>query len=203
MKAKTKPVQTLFLKALSGAGYLTWALQLLLLFAVYFQSVKETSIGKVVFPEINNVRVPINEPAVNTGITMPTSGPFTVIFAVVGIIFVLFAIYLVVMRYIPAVNKTAEKVVVEVAKKAVQQTERHNKKKIPVRKRRILSARISWWLKITISLVPLVFVLLIEGSPLIPKQIALLIMSTLSLWAILCFAAHAMLAMHFRSSGTN
>ncbi len=173
---------------------MAWVMQLLLLVALYFQSFKDSSVGRVVFPMPSNDVIPPAEPKIIPDITLPTSGPILVIFAALGVAFVLFTVYLVIMRYIPAVNETAEKVVHEVTKHAVEQTERHHKKKIPVRKRRALSARITWWLKIGISLLPLFIVLVITGSTLISRQAAVLLMALLSLWAILCFATEATLA---------
>lgn len=199
MKAKNNTVQKALLTALGGAGYLAWVVQLLVLVALYFQSFKDSSVGQVVFPVPSN-DTPPPKPAMLPDVTLPTSGPFLIVMVVLGLVFVAFAAYLVFVRYIPAVNKTAITVVHKVAEQAVVQTERHSKTKLPVRKRRILSARIVWWLKVGISLLPLIVVLLIAGSPLISKQSAVFIMAVLSLWAILCFVTQATLARFWRIS---
>ena len=108
-----------------------------------------------------------------------------------GVVLVGVVIYVVTMRYIPAVNRAATKVVHKTAEQTVKQVERVGHKKLPVRKRRMLTDRIVWWVKLCISIVPLAIVLFVVGTPLISKQAAVLTMGLLSLWAVLCFAAQA------------
>ena len=98
------------------------------------------------------------------------------------------------MRYIPAVTKTATKVVHEAAEQTIKHVERTGHKKIPVRKRNALTARLVWWIKVGTSVTPLVIVLLVGGNPLISKQAAVAIIGALSLWAVLCFTTQIVLA---------
>ncbi len=200
MKAKHNPIQIALLSVLGGAGYLTWVLQLLMLVALYFQQLQDSSMGKVVFPAPDESTINRHESTVESSFTLPTSGLFTVFAVFVGLAFIGWAVYLVTMRYIPAVNKTANKVVHVAAEQTVAQTARISHKKLPVRKQRLITARVVWWLKLSISLLPMAIVLLVSASSLVSKQVATLIMAILSLCAVLCFATQAALAKLWRLS---
>lgn len=179
---------------------MTWVLQLLLLAALYFQQFQGSSVGKVVFPQVDESVIAARESSVGPGMTLPTSGLFTFFAVLAGLAFVAWAVYLVTLRYIPAINKTANKVVQIAAEQSVVQTARITHKKLPVRKQRLLTARIVWWLKFTISLVPLVVVMIAPASPFISKQATTFIVAVLSLWAVLCFGAQTVLAKFWRLS---
>lgn len=144
----------------------------------------------------------VREPTVSPGITLPSSGLFTFIAMLAGLVFIAWAVYLVTLRYIPAINKTANKVVQVAAEQSVAQTARITHKKLPVRKKRLLTARMVWWFRFLFSLVPLVVVVLAPASPLVSKQVMTFIMAVLSLWAVLCFGVQILLAKLWRLSET-
>jgi len=194
MKTANHPARKVILNVIGGAGYLAWVLQLLLLVALYFERLYHSSVGKVIFPTSTDGTNLPPEPVSTPAITLPTSGPFMGLMFALGIALIGIVTYVVTMRYIPAVNKTATKVVHEAAEQTVKQVERTGHKKIPLRKRRLLTARLIWWIKVGISVAPLVIVLLVGGTPLIPKQAAVTSVGALSLWAVLCFTTQIVLA---------
>lgn len=188
---KDRAIQIAILKILGGTGYMAWVLQLLLLVALYFERFYHSGAGQTLFPTSDNGTNLPPESVTTPSITLPTSGFFTILMVVLGVALVGVVIYVVTMRYVPAINKTATKVVHEAAEQTVRQVERTGRKKLPVRKRRALTARVAWWIKLCVSIVPLGIVLLVVGTPLVSKQVAVLSMGLLSLWAVLCFTAQA------------
>lgn len=194
MMKKEQIVQTTILKVLGGAGYMAWVLQFLLLVMLYFEQFYRSSAGKVLFPASNNGTNQPPEPITVPSIMLPTSGPFVVLMLLLSVALIVGVIYVVAMRYVPAVNKAATKVVYEAAEQTVRQVERVGHKKLPTRQRRTLTTRVVWWLKLCVSIVPLAIVLLVVGTPLVSRQAAILLMGLLSLWAVLCFTIQTALA---------
>jgi len=203
MKTTSNSAHRITLKLIGGAGYLTWALQLLVLLALYFERFYHSNVGRVIFPTASNSGGEQPDPVATPSIALPTSGIFTWIVLFLGLALIGLVVYIVTMLYIPAINKTAKKAVKDIADHTVDQIERAGRKKLTKRKRRSMSARIVWWLKLIISITPLAIVLFVEGTPLISKEAALLVTGALGLWAVICFTAQKALAHVWRKTITD
>lgn len=170
-----------------AAGYLAWVVQLLLLVLLYFQGLKESSIGRMVFPTYVPGPTNASELTDTQSVSLSPSVLLAVITVLAVLGMVICIIYVTVRYYVPTVNKTADKVVETTAKQALKQVERVRHKQLSPVKRKIFTRRIAFWTKISVSLVPFVITLLVMGSPLIPRDYAVMTMAGISLWAVVCF----------------
>jgi Ca2+/Na+ antiporter len=109
---------------------------------------------------------------------------------------VAFVIYLIVRLYVPTVNKTADAVVAATAKQALKQLEQVTHKRMSPVKRYRFTHRVIIWLKIGVSVMPVVIVLCVTTTSLISRDLAIGSMSVLSLWAVVCFGLSTLIDTH-------
>ena len=175
-----------FLHALSrlfdSAGYLVWVGQLLWLVLLYAESFFETSLGKIVKPDY--VLRPDTLPqTVNTSSPSISIAPWLIVLA--GIALIVFIAYIVLKSYIPAVRDTSEKVVQKTAEQVVRKVEATHKKHVTKAEHRRLTYRTVFWIKMIISLLPLLLVLCLKDvSPFVPYAAAVIVGAIFSLMAI-------------------
>lgn len=200
MKTTRHAIKNALPKLFGSAGYVAWVLQFLVLIALYFERFHASSVGKVIFPAPDDAVTNAPDPVTGYAISLPSSGLFTALMLAIGVAFICLVIYVIVMRYIPTVNRNASKAVHVTAEQTIKQVERVSHKKFPTRKRRMLTVRVIWWLKLGISIMPLIVVLFVVGTPLIAKEVAVMIVGALSLWANVCFTVQAVLVHAWRKN---
>lgn len=141
----------------------------------------------MVFPTYIPGPVSIPEPTDVPSVALSPSLLLAIITVLAVLAMIVCIVYVTVRYYVPTVNKTADKVVATTAKQALKQVERVRHKQLSPVKRKVFTRRMVFWTKIVVSLVPFVITLLVTGSPLIPRDYAVVTMAVLSLWAVVCF----------------
>lgn len=192
MTINAHAVQVGFIKLFGGAGYVLWALQFLLLVALYFDRFRNSPAGKVVFPSLDENMLP-PEPTAISAVSVPGSGIVAVLVFMLGLAFIGLVVYLIAARYVPAVSKAGSSAVYRAAEQTVTQTERLTQKKLSRRKQQLLTGKVARWLKLVVSVIPLLIVLNVAATPLVDEKLALLLMSMLSLATVVSFSMQAAL----------
>lgn len=188
---------------LGGLAFTTLALEwLLLLFAVLVRFMN-SGLGSIVFPK-HEVQ-PTARPIVTTG-----SGPdFVTAFlaTAIGLGVLAFAVYLLTVRYPRAAREAGTKVVRETAKKAIPVIARKPIAKLPIKRRRLLTKRVTYWVKIVLSFVPVLLlpIALHDEYRGIAEQFAIVAQAILGLVVIVLFSAQTWLSSvwHVRQEEVN
>jgi len=179
--AKT-PNRSVWPGVFDGAGYLLILVEWFVVGLLYLPALLESKSMQQLFPSSNEVK----PTPVETSNAVEPSLLLTVSVAIFGILFIAFVVYIVVRKYVPAVVKTSAKIVdkttVEVVHVRQKQQPRLTKKKT-----KLLTERISFWLKIALALLPAVVYLLADQDS--GQLLAALAQFALSFSALLAVVA--------------
>jgi len=195
MKQKKK-VHNSILKILGGTGYFTVFMEWFWLLALYLPGFFDSELGKTIFPK----NVPIEEPRPVTTVAAQEPsillliGTILLAAVIIGAVF-----YVVFAKYIPAAAKVTNKVVHVAAERAVPVVAHKPIEKIPARKRKLLTERLLFWVKMSSALTPLAIVFVMRmnrGS--VEAQVVILGFSFLSTAALICFLCQTLLARKWR-----
>ncbi len=194
---KLKPHQRLTLTVSGGVGYLVVAFEWLGLLVLYLPSFFDSLIGQTIFPE---QKTPTPQPVEPGSTQMPSE--LTVLLTVLaGVVLLGLIVYVIFMRYVPTITKSASKAVHVTAQKAVPVVARKPVETIPARRRKLLTARLVLWLKVLAVVIPVaVFGIVHVQRRTINTQLALLALSALALIAIGAFLCQLLLARRWRAN---
>lgn len=154
MKQKNK-VHSSILKILGGTGYFTVFMEWFWLLALYLPGFFDSELGKTIFPK----NVPVEEPRPVTTVAAQEPsillliGTILLAAVVIGAVF-----YVVFAKYIPAAAKVTNKVVHVATERVVPVVAHKPVEKIPARKRKLLTERVLFWVKLLSALTPLLVV---------------------------------------------
>lgn len=154
MKQKKK-VHSSILKILGGTGYFTVFMEWFWLLALYLPGFFDSELGKTIFPK----NVPIEEPRPVTIVAAQEPSMLLLIGTILLAAVVIVAVFYVVFaKYIPAAAKVTNKVVHVATERVVPVVAHKPVEKIPVRKRKLLTQRVAFWVKLLSALTPLLVV---------------------------------------------
>jgi hypothetical protein len=154
MKQKKK-MHNSILKILGGTGYFTVFMEWFWLLALYLPGFFDSELGKTIFPK----NVPVEEPRPVTTVAAQEPSILLLIGTILLAVVVIVAVFYVVFaKYIPAAAKVTNKVVHVAAERAVPVVAHKPVEKIPVRKRKLLTERVLFWVKLLSALTPLLVV---------------------------------------------
>lgn len=154
MKQKNK-VHSSILKILGGTGYFTVFMEWFWLLALYLPGFFESELGKTIFPK----NVPIEEPRPVTTVAAQEPSILLLIGTILLAAVVIVAVFYVVFaKYIPAAAKVTNKVVHVATERVVPVVAHKPVEKIPARKRKLLTERVLFWVKLLSALTPLLVV---------------------------------------------
>jgi len=169
-------------KFLGGTVYFFWLLQLLWIALLYIQTFFHSPIGKLIKPDA--VSIEVSEQSVTSnGFSVPE--PVLVgIAAFGGVALIVIAIYVVFRSYIPSAQHIARVSVQKVAEVSADQVVRHHV--APEKKRSIVTARLLFWIKMCISLLPVALVYgLRDSTEYVPRGVAEIVTTVIALGAVL------------------
>ncbi|QQS69282.1 hypothetical protein IPP75_05185 [Candidatus Saccharibacteria bacterium] len=195
MKQKKK-VHNSILKILGGTGYFTVFMEWFWLLALYLPGFFDSELGKTIFPK--NVPVEELRPVTTVAAQEPSIllliGTILLAAVIIGAVF-----YVVFAKYIPAAAKVTNKVVHVAAERAVPVVAHKPVEKIPARKRKLLTERVLFWVKMILALTPLgiVFIARINQNN-VETQIIILGFAFLSVAALMCFVCQTWLLRRWR-----
>ena len=154
MKQKNK-VHSSILKILGGTGYFTVFMEWFWLLALYLPGFFDSELGKTIFPK----NVPIEEPRPVTTVAAQEPSMLLLIGTILLAAVVIGAVFYVVFaKYIPAAAKVTNKVVHVATERVVPVVAHKPVEKIPARKRKLLTERVLFWVKLLSALTPLLVV---------------------------------------------
>lgn len=154
MKQKNK-VHSSILKILGGTGYFTVFMEWFWLLALYLPGFFDSELGKTIFPK----NVPIEEPRPVTTVAAQEPSMLLLIGTILLAAVVIVAVFYVVFaKYIPAAAKVTNKVVHVATERVVPVVAHKPVEKIPARKRKLLTERVLFWVKLLSALTPLLVV---------------------------------------------
>ncbi len=154
MKQKNK-VHSSILKILGGTGYFTVFMEWFWLLALYLPGFFDSELGKTIFPK----NVPIEEPRPVTTVAAQEPSMILLIGTILLAAVIIGAVFYVVFaKYIPAAAKVTNKVVHVATERVVPVVAHKPVEKIPVRKRKLLTQRVAFWVKLLSALTPLLVV---------------------------------------------
>jgi hypothetical protein len=170
MRVASTSTKRKIVAGLGGATYLLWALGWLWICLLYIELFFKTPIGKIIKPD--TLPAESTDPYVSSpgGFVLPDSVliPIAIVGGTAIVVGVLYTIFKV---YIPDVQRVAESTVQKTADATTKRiTANHN---LPAKKRAILTERITFWLKVMLSLLPVVVVYAVHGSTsMMPRELA-------------------------------
>lgn len=139
------------LRALGGVGYFTLFMEWFWLVALYLPAMFESELGKTIFP-VGEAPEPQPVPAPTASVE--PSVLLVVLTVVLAVCLLAAVTYIIFMKYIPAAAKVSNKAVHVAAEKAVPLVAHKPAHTIPAKKRRLLTERMIFWLKILFTAVP-------------------------------------------------
>ena len=184
MKQKNK-VHSSILKILGGTGYFTVFMEWFWLLALYLPGFFDSELGKTIFPK----NVPIEEPRPVTTVAAQEPSILLLIATILLAAVVIVAVFYVVFaKYIPAAAKVTNKVVHVATERVVPVVAHKPVEKIPARKRKLLTERVLFWVKLLSALTPLLVVFVTRSKQQeIESQLLLLGVATLTALATISF----------------
>lgn len=184
MKQKNK-VHSSILKILGGTGYFTVFMEWFWLLALYLPGFFDSELGKTIFPK----NVPIEEPRPVTTVAAQEPSMLLLIGTILLASVVIVAVFYVVFaKYIPAAAKVTNKVVHVATERVVPVVAHKPVEKIPARKRKLLTERVAFWVKLLSALTPLLVVFATRSKQQeIESQLLLLGVATLTALATISF----------------
>lgn len=184
MKQKKK-VHSSILKILGGTGYFTVFMEWFWLLALYLPGFFDSELGKTIFPK----NVPIEEPRPVTIVAAQEPSMLLLIGTILLAAVVIVAVFYVVFaKYIPAAAKVTNKVVHVATERVVPVVAHKPVEKIPVRKRKLLTQRVAFWVKLLSALTPLLVVFVTRSKQQeIESQLLLLGVAILTALATISF----------------
>lgn len=178
------------IKVLGLIGYMIWAWQWLWVAFLYVRGFFESRVGKWFFPA-GQADMP----------SAPQTGPIEfspiVLKAGVALVVMLLVVFVAMAArlYTRGVEKTAATVVRQSAAKITPVVVRHRHHRVTKAEARQINEQVLRWVKIVLSLLPLLVVAAAPGSdPLVPRGAALLIAAFLALLSVCIFLLHALLS---------
>jgi FtsH-binding integral membrane protein len=197
VKKRQARYRSFTVRLLARAGYFTVFVEWFLLLALYVPRFFESELGKAVFPttkpqpvQPQPVEVTVYEPSVVA----------TAMFTVVALGVVALVVYVVFMRYVPAATKTAATVAQVATEKAVPVVARKPLERIPPRRRKALTARVLFWVKMALTVAPLALVYATRfRAGTMQSQLIVFGFACLSAAACLTFMAQTYLTHHWHA----
>jgi hypothetical protein len=155
---------------LGGAAYLTWVLQWLWVCLLYMEQFFQTPVGKLIKPDAAPAQSIAPSTPFTGGFELPM--PVLVALAVIGgVALITAAMYAIFKAYIPDVQRVARTAIQKTATVSTKQAIKHHV--VPPKKQRTVTARVAFWLKIAVSLLPLAVVFAAQAStPFISREVA-------------------------------
>ena len=180
---------------LAGAAYLAASFEWLVLLAIALPGFFDSSLGHTIFPQYSALP-PSPEPTEATQVPSTFIAGLTI---VAGLLLIGLVIYIIVMRYIPTMSRSASKVVHVTAQKAVPVITHKPAEALPARRRKRLTARLVLWIKLTVVVLPVVIFAFVHlARQTLGTQLALLAQSLLALFALGGFLCQLALARQWR-----
>lgn len=196
--SSTKKYRIFTVKLLAGAGYLMVFLEGLWLLALYLPSFMHSNLGRVIFPLTQPLPSPKATPAhpVELSTLMTVAGVLAAC-ALMGLV-----VYLIVAKYIPAVSNATAKVAHATTKKAVPMIARKPTDKISPRKRKALTERTLFWVKIMMAVVPVAIVVAVHSRKnTVQAQLVVFGFAILSFLALASFSLQTWLSRYWKIGG--
>lgn len=196
MKVKNGGARRKLIAALGSATYLLWLFSWLWVCLLYIDRFFQTPLGKVIMPDSSPTDTAVTPDFATSGVTLPM--PMLALVAIIGGgLLIAATVYIIAKVYVPTVEKVAH---TAVRKTAIVVTERAVKQHvIPAKKRRIFTARVTFLIKMTMSLLPVVIVFALSVStPLVPREIAKAGALILAACAVLAVIAQTFFIHHWR-----
>lgn len=176
----------------SWLGYLTVIAEFLVLVMLYFQAFVD-------IPVIRTVLLPKPQEATSvthaaTAASVPNElGWIVPLLAATAVPLIGYGIFRLVTKDVPEAKENAETAVEKVAVRALKKIEKD--KKVNQKRERVLTARLIFWLKVGLAVLPLVVVLAFQNTTMsISKVAALFLVSGLSLSAVIWFTFERILS---------
>lgn len=192
MKKMQTGYRAVLLKLLGGVGYFTVFMEWLWLLALYLPGFFESEVGKTIFPKVEPQPVelkPVEAAAFEPSLLI------TIIFTVLALGIVALVIYVIFAKYIPSAARAATKVVHVATEKTVPVIAHKPLEKIPARKRKLLTARVQFWVSVFFAIMPLLIVCAARfSSHTVESQLIILGLALLSAVALACFILQTWLA---------
>jgi hypothetical protein len=197
MKTKKK-WHSFTIKTLGGVGYFTVFMEWFWLLALYLPGFFESEVGKTIFPQAEPKPVelkPVEATPLEPSLLM------TVIVTVLALGVVALIIYVIFAKYIPGATRAATKVVHVATEKTVPVIAHKPLEKIPARKRKLLTARVQFWMKTIAAVLPLLVVFAARfGSGNVESQLVIFGLALLCAVSLTCFILQTWLAHRWRES---
>lgn len=179
-----------------GAAYIVWVGQWFWVCLLYMDRLLETPVGKFIKPEPSSSVSTRPHLSSAHRVALPPELLWIVAFigaaALIGL-----GMYVVFKSYVPEVQRIAHKTIQKTAAVSTDYAVRHHI--IPKRKERVISVRIAFWLRMTMSLLPVVAVFAVQGNtPAVPREIAKAGMLLLTIVALVFVLLHKILQSRWR-----
>lgn len=155
VKKKQPGHRAFLLNVLGGVGYFTVFMEWFWLLALYLPGFFESEVGRTIFPEAKPQPTAL-EPV--TSAPVEPSAFMTFLFVLVALAVIALVLYVVFAKYIPTAARATTKVVHVATEKAVPVVAHKPLEKIPTRKRKVLTERVMFWVKLSAAVLPLLFV---------------------------------------------
>lgn len=196
MKKKQPGHRAFLLNVLGGVGYFTVFMEWFWLLALYLPGFFESEVGRTIFPEAKPQPTTL-EPVTSAPVEL--SAFMTFVFVLVALAVIALVLYVVFAKYIPTAARATTKVVHVATEKAVPVVAHKPLEKIPARKRKLLTERILFWVKLIAAVLPLVIVFAAHyNETTVESQLVMLGFGALGSVAVTVFVLQTFLAFHWR-----
>ncbi len=196
MKKKLLYYRAFLLKTLGGVGYFVVFMEWFWLLGLYLPSFFESEVGRTIFPEAKPQPTTL-EPT--TSAPIEPSAFITFLFVLLALTIITLVLYVIFAKYIPTAATAATKVVHVATEKAVPVVAHKPLEKIPARKRKLLTERILFWMKLIASVLPLVIVFATQyNETTVESQLLMLGFGALCSVAVTVFVLQTLLAYQWR-----
>lgn len=139
-------------------------------------------------------------PTAPTPVAEPPAAIVIVLGVALSVFVVALVVYVLIMRYIPTTTKVAQTIVKKAAQQAVPLVAHKPIEHVPPKRRQRLTARIVWWLKLCVAVLPVVGVgVLYVRTHTIGRQLAVGFEAGLAVFALLAFTIQALLVRRWHS----
>lgn len=186
------------LTGLGGTGYVIVTFEWLAVMAAWLPNFPDSKLGKLIFPKQITQPTPVPVQSAG-GVAVGPDFVTTFLVTCIAILVVGIVLYVVIVRYTSAINRTGSRVAHTAVKKAGPIIARKPMEELTSKKRTILSRRILFWSKIILIIIPLALlpIVLKDGERGLVEQFAVFMQVVLALIAACSFFAQAVLINHW------
>jgi len=171
-------VKQKFATGIGKTAYVIWIIQWLWVCLLYVEQFFKTPLGKVIKPDVHPSDVVQNYDNPGNAFVLPHM--LLIIIAVIGgAVLVVGVVYVIIKVYIPDVQRVAEETVQKTADATTDKIIASHI--IPAKNRKVVNARIVFWLKVIASLTPVLVVFIVPGiSQKVPSEVARMVATVLA-----------------------